>query len=526
MALQTLRKFCAFILAPIALVVPVQAQTPLSREFSMVIGVQRDVPLTEDRASRIIATLTQQMTTQCGPLSIAWSFVKLPDSFVGAAEVATQAQRSRFRNTGTSVQIVPSIVSCGDHTLQPGYSYSGCAGQGGPIVLRDRPSGSSSTRLSLARTWAHEIGHAQGLDSTFPSYVDGHNILVSALMYKTNNSVDWGMSLQECRQFYRPQDFPGVDLLATSQAQVGASGPAGVTLAQVTSSSDAMPDGADDAPDSPVSATDAFLQGVWHDSLPIAEIDARREELLAAALQALDSGDVDLWPGSVVVLAYAGEAGVFERLRRVMTHASRADAAGLSEDDAFQLNEATIRAAGALSYVVYRQVIGDYLDDDATEAADLLAALSSPDTARWVVAFAADGRDQTLLAQEVARNATLGLALVATVSDEALTHYAYSRFSGGVMEMRAFRLDAETRFPGLEPDLPGLTGPGMRSLGLDLGGLPPQIDLDSPALDGLETGSLGVSEAFLNRIDDFVEQGRGVAVLGQPSLGTMLTLGQ
>lgn len=393
----------------------------VEQTFEIIVAPQTDAPLRENDAIAVLQVLVNKMSLSCGTLRVRAGFQELPTQFSGPADMSTDAKRKRYRDTGTSVQIVPSISRC-PAPPAAGEIFGGCSPRGGPIILRYGPATTERGRASLAQKAAHEIGHGQGLIGSFPGYSLGHNPSSGALMYRAANASRWGMNQTECNTYYARQLFPPEQPRPVTEDELQAQND------QVTN--DATEDDILLVPDmqpepgTPVVSDgqeiDDFLRGEWHGQLPIAEIEENREELLSAAEQAIDENNVELWPGSVVVVAYAGQQAAAERVAKVLAFDPGEFGFTLDEYQAFQFNDAKIRGAGAVSYIVYRAQAGDYVGEDAGQAFELLRDNLSPSRTLGLP-FADDGRDTRVLAQEVALNATSGLTLLASVSDEALS---------------------------------------------------------------------------------------------------------
>lgn len=413
-----IRACCAAAIAAVAIfadTVPAAAQN----RYVLVVAPQSDTLLTEDAALRIVQTLTARMIQSCGQLSVGFGFSPLPSSFSGAVDGGSSIALDRYRSTQTSIQVVPSITRC-PVPPRPGGVFGGCTSNAGPVILRDYPSTTAEARLRLAQKWAHEIGHGQGLIGAVPGYVDGHNPDPDALMFWSSAGERWGTSNHECAQLYAVQRFPPPQVSpVTDEAPPGEDGqffsealPADFTLIEITPE--------DEAPDTDAAAgDDEFLRGDWMQPLPIERIEADRERLLPLAERAIDESLVELWPGSVIVVAYAGQNDAARRLEKVLTASLDGPEFRPGSDAAFQANEARIRAAGALSYIIYRDAAGDYPGDDAGLARDLLASLLQP-SRNADLPLADDGRDPGLIAAEMALNALSGLALVAGFADQAM----------------------------------------------------------------------------------------------------------
>lgn len=392
----------------------------VEQTFEIIVAPQSDAPLSETDAMAVLQVLVNEISRSCGSLRVRPGFQQLPTAFSGPTDASTYAKRKRFRDTETSVQIVPWISRCSD-LPKPGQRFAGCALRRGPIIVSHGAATSERGRTSLAQTWAHEIGHAQGLIGAFPGYNKGHNPGPNSLMYWAADPSRWGMSQAECNTYYAQQLFPPEAPGAATEEELLAEND---RVADSPTEEDGVlvPDMHPEAetPDvTDAQEADALLRGEWFNELPIPAIEEDREELLVAAEQAIDENNVELWPGSVVVVAYAGQEAAAERLAKVLKFDPGEFNFDLDEYQASQFNDAKIRGAGALSYIIYRAQTGDYAGEDVGQAFTLLRQNLSPSRALGLP-FADDGRDLQALAQEVAINATNGLALLASVSDEAL----------------------------------------------------------------------------------------------------------
>lgn len=399
---------------------PVSAET----RFDLIVAPQTDTTLTEAGALGVLRVLRSKMTQSCGQMRMFLTFQPLPASFLGDANGGSLAELKRFRDTGTSVQVVPVISRCPD-PARPGQIFGGCTPKTGPILLRDYPAGNADQQTRLAQKWGHEMGHAQGLIGSFSGYVNSHNPSADALMYWQAGPSRWQLSAAECDVYYADQTFPPFvaspviadaetagDTVTDATAPPAADGPVEV-----------MPLPEEPAPGPPeildgTSLQDDFLRGDWMGDFPVREIDKFQGDLLPQAEQAIAQDVFELWPGSVVVLAYAAQNGAVSQLEKVLDF----DAAGAGiepgSDAAYQINEAKIRAAGALSFLTYRQATGDYDGDDADQALALLSGFSDLAVAN-TISFAPDGRSALSLAQQSALSANAGLALAAGIDQSA-----------------------------------------------------------------------------------------------------------
>lgn len=416
----------------------------------LIVAPQTDTTLTETGALKVVQAMTGKLRDICGPLRVQFGFSPLPASFQGPGDGGSHEALRRFRDTQTSLQVVPSISRCPTPPA-PGGRFGGCTPETGPILLRDGVTATSNDRARLAQIWAHEIGHAQGLIGNFPGYSGGHNPSDRALMFWRADLARWAMNGNECTTYYAPQKFPPPRVSAiveTDEAapqdgmmadgQTGSQAPdapAPFELIDIEPTEPAPPE------PSPETATDDFLRGDWLAGLPLAEMQERQQDLLPAALAAIAENRVELWPGSVIVIAFSAPADAVQPLERVLT----ADPAELQvtpgSDAAYQLNEAKIRAAGALSYVVYRTASGEYDGGDQNAARDWLDRLVSPQ-GNLDLPLAEDGRDRTLLSQEIALNAIAGIALIAGFDDDALARLQTQR-SGNRSGADQFGVDDE-----------------------------------------------------------------------------------
>jgi len=399
--------------------------------FTLIIAPQSDTQLSEAASLNLVRVMAGQLIRICGPARFSFGFQQLPASFQGAANDQPQTLR-RFRATQTSLQIVPSISHCGISEAQAGGIFGGCTAETGPIILRDYPSNSADQRLRLVQKWTHEMGHAQGLTQGFPGYVNGHNTDPGSMMYWQAGPNRWQLTSAECAKLYQTQSFPPPQVFGVveSEGEVresddqAASTDAGSddfkpSLPELTEITPLAPEDIGGTTEPATNAEgDDFLRGDWMEPLPIDAIEARRGELLQQAERAIDENMVTLWPGSAVMVAYAGNDGVVARLEKIIT----VDPAELGiepgSDAAFQFNEAKIRATGALSYIPYRVASGDYRGADAARARELLDQRGSL-SANAELPFADDGRQRLLLGQEVTLNAAAGLALLASFDDSA-----------------------------------------------------------------------------------------------------------
>lgn len=404
-----------------AVTLAIAQPSPAQPSFGIVVAPQRDVPLAENDALGVIQTLVNRLNQSCGPLRVGFEFSPLPTSFAGAADGGSFTALRRFRDTGTSMQIVPSISRCPDPPLGADI-FGGCTPRTGPILLRHYPVSGQEGRAKAAQIWAHEMGHAQGLIRDFPGYVNSHNPAGSALMNTHASATRWGMNPTECATYYANQLFPPPQpapiLAADEEAEDRQDAPPEARDGVVEILPEELPPD-DDQPEGDQLVVDDFLHGDWFNGLPVDIIEENRERLLPAAEDAIDANRVDLWPGSAVVVAYAGQSGAAQRLDRVIRADPDELGAELSEIQSFRLNDARIRAAGALGYVVYRAATGDYAGEDAGLAQELLDRFVTPGNAAEL-AFAADGRDAAQLGRDVTLNALSGLALVASFDDDAL----------------------------------------------------------------------------------------------------------
>lgn len=398
------------IMAAMAATAPAQAQ---DARYVLVVAPQSDTLLRDDAALKIVQTLAARLIQACGPLSVGYGFSPLPASFQGSADGGSPAALGRYRDTQTSIQVVPSISRC-PVPPSPGGVFGGCTAHTGPVILRDYPATTTEARLRLAQKWAHEIGHGQGLIGNVPGYVGGHNPAEDALMFWSAGENRWGASSFECARLYAVQAFPPPQVGAIVDGAPEAA-PTDLPLTEIVPQDEAAsPEPADTAePD------DDFLRGDWMQPLAIERIEADRERLLPLAERAIDEDRVTLWPGSVIVVAYAGQSGAATRLAKVLTAGPDGGGIEPGSDAAFQLNEARIRAAGALSYVIYREAAGDYQGEDAPLARDLLDSLLDP-ARNLDLPLADDGRDPAMIAADMALNALSGLTLVAGFDDAAL----------------------------------------------------------------------------------------------------------
>lgn len=400
--------------------------TPARAEmrFDLIVAPQTDTTLTEPSALNVLRVLRGKITQSCGPMRMFLTFQHLPASFAGAGDGGSGTALARFRNTGTSLQIVPSISRC-PTPPQPGQIFGGCTPRTGPILLRDYPAGSTAQQTRLAQKWAHEMGHAQGLIGNVPGYVNSHNPGTGALMYWQAGDARWSLTPAECGIYYTDQTFPPF-VPSPVIADAETDGDTTSDAAPLPAPGDAvevlpLPEQPEPPPVDTTGAIplgEDFLRGDWMGEFPILQIDAFQDELLPQAERAIE-GDVHaFWPGAVVVLAYAGRQNVVARLEKVLNFDTREAGIEPDSDAAYQINEAKIRAAGVLSYLAYRRATGDYDGEDAGRAQELLSDLSTVAAANGI-SFAPDGRDPFMLAQQAALNANAGLALLAGVDPAA-----------------------------------------------------------------------------------------------------------
>lgn len=396
--------------------------------FTLIVAPQSDTQLSEAAALNLVRVMAGQLNTICGPVRFSFGFQQLPASFQGAANDGAEMLRL-YRATQTSLQIVPSISHCGISEAVAGGIFGGCTAETGPIILRDYPSNSSDQRLRLVQKWTHEMGHAQGLTRGFPGYANGHNTDPGSMMYWQAGQDRWQLASAECAKLYQTQSFPPPQVFPvvesdgeTTESDVG-TGAGGndlkPSLPELTEITPLAPEDIGGLTEPATNAEgDDFLRGDWMEPLPIDAIEARRGDLLQQAERAIDDNMVTLWPGSAVLVAYAGTNGVVARLEKIIMANPAELGIEPGSDAAFQLNEAKIRATGALSYIPYRAANGDYSGDDAARARELLDQRGSLN-ANADLPFADDGRQRLSLGQEVTLNAAAGLALLASFDDRA-----------------------------------------------------------------------------------------------------------
>jgi hypothetical protein len=411
------------------------ASAAAQNEITFRVGAQTGTTITKKNAEDIYDIIFFEIRSRCGEhLAASFEYTELDRSFVGSAHIDTKAMFDRFLGTNTSVQVVPRISSCNGNVAQPGTSYGGCAARGGPVLLRDAATETSEDLRRRAQIWAHELAHAQGLIGSFGGYINSHNPKSTALMYETANLDRWDLSSQECSRIYGRQLFPPRPVTAGAIEEGQPEPYTDDDFAEMDSSAhDAEHENSnsseppqefgteyDEHSENDVLLNDDFLRGEWLDGIPIEIIDDNQEELLEKAQDAIESNNFELWPGSAVVIAYAGTENAFQLLEKIIfTDVATLDLSPIS-DDFFQINEAKVRAAGALSYIIFRgDLNGSYPDDEDVDLAHSLLiqlALSQIDLNNVV-----QGDDDVAQAfqQGVILNAISGIALIAAFDDDA-----------------------------------------------------------------------------------------------------------
>lgn len=411
------------------------ASAAAQNEINFRVGAQTGTTLTEENSNDIYNIIFFEIRLRCGEhLATSFEYTELDRSFVGSAHIDTKAMFNRFLGTNTSVQVVPMISSCNGDVAQPGTSYGGCAARGGPVLLRDAATETPEDLRRRAQIWAHELAHAQGLIGSFGGYINSHNPESTALMYKTANLDRWELSSQECSRIYGRQLFPPRPVTAGVIEEEQPEPYTDSDFAEMDSSahdtehknlnSSELPQEFrtedDDRSEDDDLLNDDFLRGEWLDGIPIEIIDDSREELLKEAQDAIESNNFELWPGAAVVIAYAGTENAFRALEKVIFTDAAAMDLGPTSDDFFQINEAKVRAAGALSYIIFRgDLNGDYSDDeDVDQARSLLIQLALSQIDLNTVVQGDDDVAQAFQ-QGVVLNAISGIALIAPFDYDA-----------------------------------------------------------------------------------------------------------
>ncbi|WP_146193062.1 hypothetical protein [Maritimibacter sp. 55A14] len=369
------------------------------QSFRLIVGVYPDVSYSASDAGKTLTILRNKMVEQCGPVSFP-NPRRIELSGDLPSNVVMDSRRPKHMNlysaTGTSVQVVPIIMACPDPVIT-GF-ISGCARPGGPIFVRKRPS-----RARDAQVWGHEIGHAQGLNSSFSGYVGGHNQNFGFLMYASASENNWAMTSAECNQYYTTQTFPPAD----QGEAIIIDEPLAVT-GEISKKTDAPTDFDDEQ------FARSYLLAEWPHGLDSEILDSNREIVSRMAREALLNDDVELWPNSVLVAGYTNFDGAVSLISKVLetTNIDTNFATENPEEAAFLVNDAKVNAGVALGYLAF---------EGREEASNLLVPLISPKNNFLSIPFLDDGRDTQRLSQHLAILATTGLALAASNNTELQT---------------------------------------------------------------------------------------------------------
>ena len=359
----------------LAATVPAMAEA----KIHFIIGVHPDVTYSAQKIGRVLSKYRAKMSNACGPIEFpSPSRAVLDSNLPSEVDGSDQDVLADYRATGTSIQIVPFISACGRGPVRG--TIGGCARPRGPILVVP-----SFTEGYDAQIWAHEVGHAQRLNGSFPDYGGkSHSDVEGALMQAKASPNNWGMSTAECTTYYKAQTFaPTVD---------------GEAIILEDPATDPAP-AADDTP------AEAFLKSRWLHGMDFEELEANREAIVAAAQAAFDTGTVEMWPNAVLVVGYAGGDAALGQISTALD----IDKAETPEQAVF-LNDAKINSGLALAYLAYQ---------GNADAFGRLVPLLSPKSVLNSVPFADDGRDPEQLSKSVSIMATVGLSIVATRSDRA-----------------------------------------------------------------------------------------------------------
>jgi hypothetical protein len=347
--------------------------------FTLRIGVHPKTSYSAQEAGETLAIWAKRLSAACGDVSFDGAVIlpisdDLPSSVDGGSQSVLQA----FARTQTSIQVVSEISAC-PKPASSGFIL-GCARPKGPILVVKRPD-----RERDAQIWAHEVGHAQGLNSSFSGYTDAHNTVYGSLMFKSANSENWDMSKTECEQYFSAQDFPPAITAIEEQIIIP-------ELPQETMETES-------------NLPTQLLASDWPHGFDFQWIETLGEPLLTAAETALDEGDYTLWPNAVLVVGFANSEGAFERLTRVLS-------AEATDDPSTRLflNEAKANAMLAMGYLAYHGNM---------QAPTILRDAMSPNRVSAVVLVADDGRPSELIFRQIARASTVALAIAAPRSDQA-----------------------------------------------------------------------------------------------------------
>lgn len=348
------------------------------RGFTVYIGVHPEVDYSAREAGETLSIWRRSMSAQCGAFEFfSPSLSTLDDDLPNEVDGGSQAVLQQFANSGTSIQVVPSIVACPEPPARG--LILGCARPKGPILAVKR-----SNRRQDAQIWAHEVGHAQGLNRTFPGYNGGHNDKFGYLMYRSASKANWDMTDAECDQYFTSQNFP----------------PAVTAVAEDI----VIPDLPEEAPSPDEALPLQILEADWPHGFDFVWVERLGESLISASEMAIDEGNIRLWPNSVLVIGYANAEGALNRLITVLSLEEA------EEIDRLSLNEAKANAMLALGYLAFH-VNGDALPP--------LINGMSPNRVQSSIPILNDGRKTTEVARQIARSSTVGLAIAASQSDRA-----------------------------------------------------------------------------------------------------------
>lgn len=384
-----MKKLCCWIFSSTFFSMTAVSGAQAEQSFEIVVGVHEDVSYSAKDAGKTLTVIRNKLYGKCGPIKFPKArrvsiSSDLPDNVI--MDSARPDHINLYLATDTSLQMVPAIAACPKPPTTG--KIGGCARPGGPILVTKRAS-----RARDAQIWAHEIGHAQGLNSRFGGYVKGHNPNFGSLMFAAANPKNWGMTKAECTQYYTVQTFP----------------PAPASESIIVDEPLAISDEVD-SEDEPNRDEDTgnfardYLVSEWPHGLDVALFNANSNALSEMARVALEEDDVELWPNSVLVAGFANFEGAFELIAKVL-ETSEVDtefARSYPEEAAFLINDAKINAGVAIGYLSYHGV---------PEATDLLVRLISPNRNLASVPFGDDSRDIQQLSQNLAILATTGLSI-------------------------------------------------------------------------------------------------------------------
>lgn len=386
----------------VCLMLGVAPNASAEQVFSLIIGVHPSVPYSSSQAGKTLTHMRDKLFEQCGMIRFPnVRRIELSDKLPEKVIMDTNRPKhmNSYRKTGTSIQVVPFIATCGKDSPIKGF-IGGCAVPGGPILVVKRPS-----RKRDAQIWGHEIGHAQGLNSKYPGYINGHNPNFGFLMYASANQSNWAMSSAECSQYYTVQTFPPKD-----QGE-----------AIIIDEPLAIKDEQNKKQDEEISFDDeqfarSYLSAEWPHGLDLSVIGDRDELVARLAFEALRENDVELWPNSVLVAGYNNFDDALPLIEKVLgtTQIETDFAAENPEEAAYLINDAKMNAGVALGYLAF----------EANEtAAQLLLQLISPNNNINSIPFADDGRDLQALSQNLAIMATTGLSLAASKNSDLQSRF-------------------------------------------------------------------------------------------------------